>query len=598
MEFENILKSIGEFGKFQTQVIFIFIAIIPYTWFSFCNTFYSVSTAHYCRVYDNQSFEKNSTLKICTIPYATSKPGVKMWDSCTRYRVNISEISNNSARDCLQLNGETGTLDCDNGWIYDISTFTNTQIMEFDLVCDNDWLKQLSKTTYGIGIMLGSFSYSQLSDVYGRRPTLYLSLLSGTILNSVIVFLPNFYSFIVIQFLMSFLTGGIYVVGHVLVVEIVSSQYRPFVLTVCKFGWAMGSAILGVISMGCHGDWRKVQLVIALTSLIYIPYYFIIKESARWLIQKERTEEAGKIIQEIARWNNNVCEYKLETPHKDEVTEVTKFTLLDIFRSPGLRMNATNLCFYMLSTGMLYGGMAYNSNYFSDNPYTLYMLSCLVEIPANLLGLWLLGYLPRRWLLCTTMILTGVLWTSSAFIGIHVQDVYNNGISNGNHCIYGGLPDSHEVGKQLIIHLNVDSHEVGKQLIIHLNVDSHEVDKQLITHLSVDSHEVGKQLIIHLNVNSHEVGKQLITHLSVDSHEVGKQLIIHLNVDSHEVDKQLITHLNVDSHEVGKQLIIHLNVDSHEVGKQLITHLNVDSHEVDKQLITHLNVDSHEVGNS
>ncbi|XP_077990414.1 organic cation transporter protein-like isoform X2 [Glandiceps talaboti] len=413
MEFDNILHSIGGFGKFQKiQVFFMFLALIPFSWFSFCNTFYSVSTAHYCRVYDNQVFEKNSTLKTCTIPYGTDDD-VQEWDSCARYDVNVSEttIFNGSFGDCSY--GKR-TIDCDNGWVYDRSTFTNTQIMEFDLVCEDDWLKQLSKTTTGIGIVVGAIPIGLLSDVYGRKIILYLSLMSGTVLNLVIAFLPNFYSVLIVQCLMSALTAGINSMSCVLVAEIVSPKYRPMAVTIVKIGWSIGGAIVGVISIGCHGDWRKIQLVIALTSLIYIPYYWIIKESARWLIQKERTEEAGKVIREIARWNNKTyeCEIimsqnstngkKVENTSKEEMANASTERKYSLSR---------------FSIGIMYGGISFNSNYFCGEIYTLYMLSCLVEIPGILLGLWLLSYLPRRWLLCTTMILTGVLWFSTAFIG-------------------------------------------------------------------------------------------------------------------------------------------------------------------------------------
>ncbi|XP_077990703.1 solute carrier family 22 member 1-like [Glandiceps talaboti] len=211
-------------------------------------------------------------------------------------------------------------------------------------------------------------------------------------------------------------------------------------VTLCRNGWSIGSAIVGVISIGCHGDWRKIQLVIALTSLIYIPYYWLIKESPRWLIQKERTEEASKIILEIARWNNKTYECELDMPQNCEngkqvdnasrevienasterIGEIIGSTMIDIFRSPELRKYTINMCFYMFTAGIMYGGVSFNSNYFSSEIYTLYMLSCLVEIPANLLALWLFKYMPRRWMLCTTMTLTGATWISSAFIGIRI----------------------------------------------------------------------------------------------------------------------------------------------------------------------------------
>nr|XP_006811513.1 PREDICTED: organic cation transporter protein-like [Saccoglossus kowalevskii] len=95
------------------------------------NTFLSASSDHYCRVHDNQTYQENSRLKNCTIPYEVDEGEVE-WSKCDRYNV--------TDQDC-----------------YDDET-------EFDLVCEKDWMKQLSKAIYPLGSLFGTAVIGQLSD--------------------------------------------------------------------------------------------------------------------------------------------------------------------------------------------------------------------------------------------------------------------------------------------------------------------------------------------------------------------------------------------------------------------------------------------------
>ncbi|CAG9787709.1 unnamed protein product [Diatraea saccharalis] len=52
---------------------------------------------------------------------------------------------------------------CDNP-IYDRSKYTRTIITEWNLICDRDWLKDLTQTAFQFGVLIGSLVFGILSD--------------------------------------------------------------------------------------------------------------------------------------------------------------------------------------------------------------------------------------------------------------------------------------------------------------------------------------------------------------------------------------------------------------------------------------------------
>ena len=78
-----------------------------------------------------------------------------------------------------------------------ISSFFNLQ---FNLVCDDAWLAPLAGSIYMLGMLVGAITIGDLSDRYGRKFGLLVSiLLLGTcgFLSSVS---PNYYMFLFMRF--------------------------------------------------------------------------------------------------------------------------------------------------------------------------------------------------------------------------------------------------------------------------------------------------------------------------------------------------------------------------------------------------------------
>ncbi|XP_077861901.1 solute carrier family 22 member 6-B-like, partial [Saccoglossus kowalevskii] len=107
MKFDEILKTLGDFGKYQQlQYLLVCLASACSAWHTYANSFVSASSDHYCRLLENQTYHEYSQQKNCTIPYTIEDSTVE-WSKCDRYNITGKECANKN----LDL------IECDNGWV-------------------------------------------------------------------------------------------------------------------------------------------------------------------------------------------------------------------------------------------------------------------------------------------------------------------------------------------------------------------------------------------------------------------------------------------------------------------------------------------------
>ena len=118
MRYDDVLKTIGEFGRYQKYVYtLICLLAIPCAWHSLGNTFLSASPEHYCRSFPGQVSEEFSPTKNCTIPYKNGE-----WSRCEKY--NRTEPYDQCS------SGDVTVLKCDQGWVYDTKFYESTAVSE------------------------------------------------------------------------------------------------------------------------------------------------------------------------------------------------------------------------------------------------------------------------------------------------------------------------------------------------------------------------------------------------------------------------------------------------------------------------------------
>ena len=72
--------------------------------------------------------------------------------------------------------------------------------MQWDLVCDRAYLKDLTQTILAVGMMLGGIICTTLSDKFGRKPVFMISQWSMVVVGVANALSYNYYVFTVLRF--------------------------------------------------------------------------------------------------------------------------------------------------------------------------------------------------------------------------------------------------------------------------------------------------------------------------------------------------------------------------------------------------------------
>jgi len=72
--------------------------------------------------------------------------------------------------------------------------------LQWDLVCDREYLKDLSQTILVIGVIFGAMLFTSLSDHLGRKPVFLFTQWALVVVGVANAFVPNYNAFLVLRF--------------------------------------------------------------------------------------------------------------------------------------------------------------------------------------------------------------------------------------------------------------------------------------------------------------------------------------------------------------------------------------------------------------
>uniref|UniRef100_A0A3P9BLP5 Solute carrier family 22 member 5 n=1 Tax=Maylandia zebra TaxID=106582 RepID=A0A3P9BLP5_9CICH len=400
-DYDEVTAFLGHWGHFQQSVFFLLCAsVLPNGFGSFSLIFLTDIPRHHCLVPDiNLTEDWHQAI----IPMEMVNGKLEL-SRCRRYRLDV--VKNLSAQGYIP--GQDVNLTnleqegCVDGWSYSKDIYKSTIVSEFDLVCSEEWKQPFTSTVYFMGVLVGSFFSGQLSDRFGRKPVLFLTMALQTLFTFVQIFSSSWTVFCILLFISGLGQISNYVSAFVLGTEIFTGNVRVLFssMGVC-LAFAFGFMMLPLFAYFLR-DWTYLLLGISLPGLLYFPLWWLIPESPRWLLSQGRVEEAENIVKYAAKKN------KVEAPQ----------VIFDDYDSPTQANERHSIFIVIQSTYILgmnrisyvtgYFGLSLNTSRLHADPFISCFISAAVEVPAYITSWLALQYLPRRLAVVSILLLGGV----------------------------------------------------------------------------------------------------------------------------------------------------------------------------------------------
>ncbi|XP_041980316.1 organic cation transporter protein-like [Aricia agestis] len=408
-----LVNELGQFGRFALRNLIL--VSIPTIMSGFMSEyiFSAAAIPHRCQIqecgeYNNlHNYEPEWILN--AVPATVSG-----FSSCLRY-VSIANV-NGTLENCpANIFDRSQTVDCDE-FVY---ARDNSVVYDFNLGCQ-DWLRALAGTLSSVGTLFVLPIIGIISDKFGRRIALVICIFNVALFGLMRAYSVNYIMYLVTQVLQSALGGGIYSCAYIFAAELVGPKYRVLVSAISSTMFSVGLVVLGIVAWVIQ-PWRYMIMALFIPCFLVISYYFILSESVRWLLSKQKFDEAKKVLLNVARVNKtHISDKSLEAlmnPKPEPVTEHSKSGLIKrVLKSPVLLRRVCTTPIWWITSTLVYYGLSINSTSLSDSMYLNFILTCAIEIPGNFTAVFILDRVGRRQTLSVCFFCTAICNIAFIFI--------------------------------------------------------------------------------------------------------------------------------------------------------------------------------------
>ncbi|XP_063058341.1 organic cation/carnitine transporter 2 [Engraulis encrasicolus] len=409
-DYDDDTAFLGQRGRFFILTFLLLNGLCVSTgWSGLYFVFVGATPPHHCSVPDDVNLTE--AWKVAIIPIEVVD-GQEERSMCHRYRLDVvRNYSDQGLEPGYVLNVTSIEQEsCVDGWTYSKDIFQSTIVTEWDMVCDNQWKTPMASSMLFIGFMIGSLISGTISDRFGRKKVVFGAMALQVISILAQSFSPSWLVFCLIYLVVGGSQVSLFITTFVLGTELLSKSLRVFYTTLGVFlHYCIGYMMLPGFAYAMR-DWRPLLQIISGIMVIYIPFWWFIPESPRWLLSRGRVEEAEEIVRFIARKNNvpapNVI-FKEEKVEQDPTADVKTYTLWDLLSNGKVRSISFMCLMLWLATNMGYYGLSLNTSNLSGDPYLNCFLSALAEVPGYIVSTVLLKKCPRRPLLMTYLVMGG-----------------------------------------------------------------------------------------------------------------------------------------------------------------------------------------------
>ncbi|XP_020365380.1 solute carrier family 22 member 3-like [Rhincodon typus] len=428
LTYDDILKDIGEFGRYQRWIILLLsLSGVTFSFLIIAFVFLGMTPNHWCRGPPGLlalrercgwSLEQE---KNYTVPLERSSSS--SYSRCESYEIDWNATFLTCEYPVSLMTNDSGDFlrtTCKNGWSFDGSR--TTVVSEYELVCEDAWKVDMSQTCIEIGFFLGALITGYSADRFGRKLCL-LACLAGTGVSGIAVAVaPTYPVFVIFRILQGLFGRGICLINAVIAAELVGPRYRKVVIVVTQAAVSSGIMVLPGLAYLIR-SWKGIQMAITIPNFVLLLYCCLIPESPRWLLTRKRIKEALKIAQDIAEQNGKSLPstYKEIVRGENSSEEIKNPSLLDLFRTPQMRKRTFILMYSWFTNNLVYLGLILRLGIQGGDSYTDLLVVGAVELLAAILGILVVDRFGRRSPLLISNILAGTFCLLAACISVEMH---------------------------------------------------------------------------------------------------------------------------------------------------------------------------------
>ncbi|CAL1296486.1 unnamed protein product [Larinioides sclopetarius] len=405
----DMFTAIGSFGPWQRYILAVFFYVnLIGIWQNLAMTFFAPNIPFRCIEPTDElaAFNETTFDNSCEVPVNSTNTSVP----CTR-------------------------------WQYDHSFYPETIVSKWDLVCDREWLISLTNSVYMIGFLFSVLIFGQISDSFGRFPTVVICFVFTIVSMFATLKSVSFNMFLILRFLQAFGRTGLATVGIVLVLEIVGPQHRTETGVVIQIGWAAGFSTLAAVAW-FFKDWFWLQMALSVPYIPLVLAYWLVPESPRWLLAKGKTKELQKLLKKAAKMNGK--ELKIDAKDIQEMENKAQEnqkseTIFYVLKWPRMRIRVLNLYYSWFVNSFLYYGLSFHTNDLAGDPYLNFTLAGLLEFPSYLILYWGIKKRGRRPMLAVLMLVAAASCVAISAVPQDLSWLRTSFAMLGKFCVTGSF---------------------------------------------------------------------------------------------------------------------------------------------------------------
>lgn len=415
IDFDDLLSSVGEFGKYQLLLFFATAPFYVFGVFAYYTQLFLTETSsdHWCWIPELENLTDTERKNLAIPVDYKSRYG---YSHCSSYDVNWTEVL---AMD-RKPDRTWRTVPCQNGWEFNKTEIPYPTISsELGWVCDKNSYQATAQSIFFLGSIVGGFVLGWIADRYGRLPAIIASNMIGCVGGVVSIFARNHIEFTIYRFFTGFSYDNCMMMMYLLVLEYVAPKYRTFMANVSMaVFYSPAVTLLPWIALASR-HWKILSLVTSLPLALAIFSPFFIPESPRWLLSKGRVDDAVKKVLNIGRINKKEISPKLLEQFKISLSKAKpekKQSFLALLKKPLLRKMFVSTCASYVCCALVFDALVRSIGALNFDFFISFSVINMTEFPSMLLVAFVMDWMGRRWLTTISMTLSCIFTILTAFM--------------------------------------------------------------------------------------------------------------------------------------------------------------------------------------